>query len=162
MMTPIEQLDYVLKFMVMSPAARGHMTDGQIECTINPREGGKISEVIAQDDLLPILGKLVLDGYLHREIPVPLSTNPIVNALNGIARYSVTWEGKCFLEQGGYEAQRKENIRIEEERENRYRAEEVRGKQMTNLTIILAAGTTVAALYYLAKGVLWLISRFGH
>jgi hypothetical protein len=158
-MTPIEQLDYILKFMANDPSARGNVTDGQIEKEINPRRGdGYISIIISPGDIVKVLNKLVLDGYVHREIPEAgqfMSGAPIPS--NKISRYSVTWEGKFFLGQGGYAGELKEKTKKELEVERRHLADEIRATQMTNLTYVLAAGTTVAALYYLAKGLLWFI-----
>jgi hypothetical protein len=162
-LTPIEQLDLILNLLGAPELYGEKVADVYIEGKINPRRGDDyVSIVISDQDIEKVLNKLVLDGYVHQYLPPEQTGSAIIDEYLVSTGYAISWEGKYFLQQGGYAWELKERNRKAEEEDRRYKAEEVRSIQMTRLTIILAAGTAVAALYYLAKGLLWFIHEISY
>lgn len=86
-----------------------------------------------------ILNKLVEDGYLHKTV---------ANARHDYF-YTISFNGSVFIENGGYIAK---SIRdaFEHNRLEKLEISQMESqKSMTRLTMIIAFGTLVAAVYYL-------------
>jgi hypothetical protein len=115
--------------------------------TEKPMELPSLNETLKRDtgvdfwgELISILRKLEKDEYIY-----------IRGGLwgDGTNIYLITFEGRIYLEQGGYTQQRikenAENIRLNKI-ENNQRLHRV---LITILTVVLAIGTSIAAVYYL-------------
>lgn len=107
-LSAIEQLDIVLKFLSDD---RGY---ADLSYILNRLEKDKNFLVkFDGDNTIRILDKLHKDGYVDRE-DIPTSRDNIfTNQPEMLRRYWISFEGKVFVETGGYkEAIRKENIKM--------------------------------------------------
>ena len=141
----IKQIDGLLNYLYSD---RGNSSFESILSGLNAIEESKD---IAGDELLRMLNKLIRDGFVHFEdIPAGYD-DPFTKAPIKFRRYSISFDGKLFIEQGGYTQQairrNAESIRVE----TLERFQKATADRMTYLTIILAAGALIAALYYLVE-----------
>ena len=124
----IKEIDTLLDFMVNCDFIKPHASDGEILNELK-RQG------IEVPNLIKCLNQLELDKLVNVEI------------MHGVKRYSISWDGEIFYAYGGYSYE----IEIaEQSRTSNIRMEELQRK-MTLLTIILAASSLIAAIYYLRE-----------
>jgi hypothetical protein len=95
-LSPVQQLDEVLKFLATSPFARPYLTDAGIHEHLK-------SVKFDGAELLRILNKLKKDNYIDFE-DRQMSSNSAIQAPIGLMTrvYWITWEGKLFAENDGY------------------------------------------------------------
>lgn len=107
-LTATEHLDIVLKFLYND---RGHSDLISILERLEKEKNFLLK--IDGDDGVRILNKLIKDGYVEFQ-EVRLSyENPMTNEPIIVRRYWISFEGKIFVETGGYkEAIRKEAAQI--------------------------------------------------
>jgi len=139
--TPIhEKLDSVLSFFVTSPSAKGYSNLEFIlkklwEENILTPEGLEIQK---------ILNKLIKDGYIdYTEHEVYEQTGSFAGRKFERV-YSATWEGIYFYEIGGYRQSFNEKKRLNNLETNVQKL----NKRAYLLTLIIAIGTSIAAIYY--------------
>ena len=100
-------------------------------------------------ELRAILNKLIKDGYVEAVLIHHIN----INTKEKISEddYRITFEGKCFILEGGYEGhfQRlaSESIRLDILAES----QRVSDGNMVFLTRVIAVGTSIAAVYYLIE-----------
>ena len=97
-LSPIQQLDIILKFL---SSDRGY---AELSYILQRLEKDKNFAVkFDGDDTIRILDKLYKDGYVDRE-DIPTGRNDIrTHQPELIRRYWISFEGKVFVETGGYE-----------------------------------------------------------
>ena len=89
-------------------------------------------------EIKSILNKLKKDGFIDtQEIPIPTTDSTEIY-------YNINFEGRIFNEQGGYDRRNEQNNELTVLRKQQHSLQ----VQNRNLTIAVAIGTTVAALYY--------------
>jgi hypothetical protein len=149
----LEKLDDVLRYM-NSNWANGANTDGDLYSGFM----NQIEESIEAQLFLRFLNKLVEDKFVKKESrqisaePSYLQfMAPTVQKDYFVIKdyYSITFDGQVFIEQGGYIQrsinEQAENTRLDKIENN----QKFHRRWMTALTAILAAGTLIAAIYYL-------------
>jgi hypothetical protein len=139
----LEKLDKVLSFFVTSPSAKGYSNLELIlkrlwEENILTPEGLEIQK---------ILNKLAKDGYVdYRDHEVYEQTGAFAG--KKVERvYSVTWEGIYFHDIGGYSQSFHEKRRLTNLETNVQKL----NKRAYFFTLIIAIGTSIAAIYYLIE-----------
>jgi hypothetical protein len=144
-MTPSEQLDSVLKVLInLEPP--GHEVDEVCELTH-----------LGNTDAIYVLHKLIKDGFATVEESYVIHDNGYIDQERLIRSYFITFEGRVLLEQEkGYSGRLQKSLwleskemAIEEEQRISRVADGERSVAMMRLTILIAIGTTAAALYYL-------------
>lgn len=136
-MTSLEKLDAVLDLIRRHSLGKLRFDFSEISNRINEENID-----IEFGEIVYILKKLLNDGYIMEDDRFDKTK------FGHDTVYRINFEGRLFLEQGGYEGvntrQNVGNIRVAnlENHQKRHRM------WMTRLTIILAAGTTLAAIYY--------------
>lgn len=95
------------------------------------------------NEIILILAKLVKDQYCHFEPALS-----IIGLEGNVDRWNITYDGYVFLLDGGYQEEVWKRLRAEERLE---KIEEVNAKNQTRmiwLTLLVAIGTAIAAIYY--------------
>jgi len=123
------ELDYVLHFLATSPYAKGLITEKDLTKHIS-------TEIIQNERLLKILNKLIKDNFLKTEI------RELNTGIESV--YIITFDGLVYDELGGYNATYLENNKLKNILEQQNKNQE----QIKYLTIIIAIGTGMAAIYY--------------
>lgn len=148
-LSPIQQLDEVLRFLAISPYAKGIVSDADIHSHINTP-----SYKITESDLIKVLKKLVKDEYiLCEEITGHyLNVRTLLEEPYKKDTYKITWEGNVFITyEGGYT-----NRILKKEKETRdllelnHKTQKTQTRMVT-LTWILAVSTAIASCYYLLE-----------
>ena len=101
------------------------------------------------NDVFLILKQLEADNYIDEySISDPDDNRLTPKEIKG---YSINFNGKLFLKQGGYKLQAINNV-AENSRLKKLEIDQVANqKKMTFLTIAIAVGTLVAAVYYIIE-----------
>lgn len=140
-MSPLEKLDIVLLCLEKHHSERHHnfiSIAGILQEEHPEIDFGEIQSA---------LNKLVKDGYVEiREVGRESITD---------IYYMITFEGRIWKEQGGYQCEKKENDRINALAD----AQQEASVRMVLLTRIVAIGTSVAAIYYLLEVVKYFLHR---
>ena len=130
---PIQDLDFVLKFLATSPVKKGGFDFDQILKRVKP-------DIPDADTLVHILDKFKADGYLSEEK----------------GSYSLNKNGDLFYLLNGYEGDYLDMLQEKRNKDQKYRLD----RQVACLTKVIAVGTSVAALYYLKE--LWVYFFVSH
>lgn len=99
--------------------------------------------------------KLVKEGYMTS---APYSIKGLLNTTIETFSYNITWEGRYFIEIGGYrgrlsrEAKEKDRIKKLEERNRKS------NEDMVYLTRILVIATVISSAYYVLEILKWIYS----
>lgn len=124
----IKEIDTLLDFMVNCDFIKPKASDGDIFNNLKKQS-------VEVPNLNKCLNQFERDNLVTVEIE------------NGIKMYSISWDGEIFYAYGGYsyeveiaEQSRTSNIRMEGMQ-----------RKMNRLTIILAASSLIAAIYYLRE-----------
>lgn len=137
---PLLKLDVVLIFLY---------TNDRFLQTLDEIQKGVYEHIESDDnETALILGKLEKDEFIIKHPCETAYTESGTPKIRIEYQFAITFEGKIFLKQGGYSSEdirsREQNTRLEilenELRENR--------KWTLYLTILIALGTLVAAIYY--------------
>ncbi len=148
-MSPIEKVDAVLGLLAEDDSLRPFAVDAQIFEAFYLKHPNTRDETYLGSDLLRALDKLVRDEYVKRETVDVIASEdrPVFYKQK---RYSITIAGIEHFECGGYAAANLERIALAQDRlyqRIRERNAEVRERQIVYLTVILAIGTVIPALY---------------
>lgn len=148
--SPLFKLDVVLMFLYINSAYMQSL-DGIVK---------GIFDKIASDDneIAIILRKLEKDGFVIKhplKTPYTESGTPRVRIEY---QFTITFDGKIFSKQGGYTLEdihsREQNTRLEKLE----LATMANRKLTTGLTVLIAVGTLVAAIYYMIE----ILDKFSH
>ena len=147
-MTPLEKLDTVLSFLASDNISiKPYASDGII-----------IKELTESKNVFWQLPSEVTDilKYLVRDNKIDVWVNDNKDV------YRINFNGRVFIEQGGYIEQEKrlnkekekiESIRLSQVEMRTFQKESA--NRIEFLTWILAISSGIVALYYLTKGFLW-------
>jgi hypothetical protein len=145
----IRKLDNLLRILAKD---RGHSTIESIQKRM-PKNGN--DELFPMDILIMVMEKLVREKYvLHNQGRYMMRGESVASGAF-YSNYQISWDGKFFIENGGYEEQERERIR-QAELDASYLKEiqSLKVRQMENeektidLTWWLMLWTGIAAFYY--------------
>ena len=132
-LTPIEQLDIVLKFM-----ADGVKVARRATCDeLYPEFANTSNHKPTKRDFLKILERLAKDGNIDKDI---VEDRQFHNS--DTIYYTINFDGELFIERGGYDQKEKDDF------EKRF--------FLKVLNISLGVGAALGGIYYFGKIFLWL------
>jgi hypothetical protein len=143
--TPIQKLDDVLSFMAAGGFEKGGLVFDQLLRLVNEKKASNLDG----DELVKILDQLKDDKYIKSTVKREWRTfgAAMMAAETEIEYFSVTYKGIIFNNLNGYSGKETEKHRFDlleiqhrKTESNLYRA-----------TVILAIGTSIAAIYYLIE-----------
>ena len=146
-MTPIEQIDAVLKLLAEDETLQPYASDGEILAALIVKYPE--SEHLGYGmDTLRILNKLVKDGYVDFKEDNFKSGHILIERPN---KYFITFDCGLFHQQGGYAEQLRNQNSHDARMESLEDSAKANRQWMLWLTVLVALGTTVAASYYLLE-----------
>jgi hypothetical protein len=106
--------------------------------------------IIRDGQMQELMAKLIKDGYVLQTNRNPKSyyDADMKISISYEIIYSITFEGRIFITKGGYTREIQELKRNNQRLHNIEKQQQSNKKWMLGLTIILAIGTTIAAVYY--------------
>ncbi|ASU35374.1 hypothetical protein [Mucilaginibacter xinganensis] len=135
---PLFKLDVVLMFLWIHD---------KFTYTIDEIHNGVLTEINSDDNEISlILKKLDKDGYVTTFAGDKF--NPDTETTSYINQFCITFDGKIFLKQGGYNLEdirfREQNTKLETLKSDQIKRDEF----LKTLTIWIAVGSVLSAFYY--------------
>ena len=101
--------------------------------------------------------KALKDGFI--EAVIEIHHNELFNKNDELTIYNITWEGQFFISEGGYIGRHQRETSEKRRLDAVEQQTRMTNKQMVTLTLFVAIGTSIAALYYLLEIVCMFCSR---
>jgi len=115
-----------------------------------------LSYYITLESVDSALDKLVHEGYM---VSSPYTEQGLFGMVDTFT-YKITWEGRYFIESGGYRGRIYREANEKRRIENLEQRTQKSNDDIVKLTRILVGATVIAAAYYLIEIGTWILSLF--